>query len=68
MYHSVDMSYVLIRTDGESEDLKPVEKALRSEEVTILSKFVFLPGSKIIGGFQWRRRLVYGFFSTSLGG
>ena len=55
MYHSVNMSYVLISTDGESEDLKPVEKALRFEEVTILSKFVFLSGSKIIGGFQWMR-------------
>ena len=36
MYHSVNMSYVLISTDGESEDLKPMEKALRSEEVTII--------------------------------
>ena len=53
---------------GESKDLKPVEKALRSEEVTILSKFVFLLGSKIIGGFQWIKQLVYGFFATSLGG
>ena len=41
MYHSVNMSYVLISIDGESEDLKPMEKALRSEEVTILSKYVF---------------------------
>ena len=64
MYHSVNMSYVLISTDGELEDLKPMEKALRSEEVTILSKFVFLSSSKIIGGFQWIRRLVYGFFAT----
>ena len=55
MYHSVNMSYVLISMSGESEDLKPVEKALRSEEVTILSKFVFLSSSKIIGGFQWIR-------------
>ena len=68
MYHSVDMSYVLISTDGESEDLKPVEKALRSEEVTILSKFVFISGYKIIGGSQWMRQLVWGFFATSLGG
>ena len=58
MHHSVNMSYVLISTDGESEDLKPVEKALRYEEVTILSKFVFLLGNKIIGGFQWIRRLI----------
>ena len=58
VYDSVNMFYVLISTDGESEDLKPVEKALRSEEVTILSKFVFLSGSKIIGGFQWMRQLV----------
>jgi len=55
MYHSVNMSYVLISIDGESEDLKPMEKALRSEEVTILSKFFFPSGSKIIGGFQWMR-------------
>ena len=41
MYHSVNMYYVLISTDGESEDLKPMEKALRSEEVTILSKYLF---------------------------
>ena len=41
MHHSVNMSYVSISTDGELEDLKPVEKALRSEEVTILSKYVF---------------------------
>ena len=57
MYHSVNMSYVLVSTSGESEDLKPVEKALRSEEVTILSKFVFLSRNKIIGGFQWIRQL-----------
>ena len=44
--------------DGESKDLKPMEKALRSEEVTVLSKFVFLSDNKIIGGFQWIRRLV----------
>ena len=55
MYYSVNMSYVLISTDSESEYLKPVEKALRSEEVTILSKFVFPSRSKIIGGFQWIR-------------
>ena len=55
MYHSVNMSYVLISIDGESEYLKPMEKALRSEEVTILSKFFFPSGSKIIGGFQWMR-------------
>ena len=48
MYHSVNMSYVLISMDGESKYLKPTEKALRSEEVTILSKFVFLSGNKII--------------------
>ena len=48
MYHSVDMSYVLISMDGELEYLNPVDKALRSEEVTILSKFVFLSGNKII--------------------
>ena len=41
MYHSVNTLYVLVSTDGESEDLKPVEKALRSEEVTILSNYVF---------------------------
>ena len=41
MYHSVDMSYVLISTDGESKYLKPVGKALRPKEVTILSKYVF---------------------------
>ena len=58
MYHSVNISYVLISMDGESEDLKPVEKALRSEEVTILSKFVFLSSNKIIRGFQWIRQLV----------
>ena len=46
MYHSVNMSYVLISTDSESEDLKPMEKALRSKEVTILSKFVFISGNK----------------------
>ena len=55
MYHSVNMSYVLISTDGESEYLNPVEKALRYEEVNILSKFVFLLDNKIIGGFQWIR-------------
>ena len=58
MYHSVDMSYVLISMDGELEYLNPVDKDLRSEEVTILSKFVSLSGSKIIAGFQWMRRLV----------
>ena len=68
MYHSVNMFYVLISMDGELEDLNPVEKALRSEEVTILSKYVFSLGNKIKGGFQWSRRLVYGFFATSLGG
>ena len=62
------MFYVLISTDGESEYLKLVEKALRLEEVTILLKFVFLSGNKIIGGSQWMRRLVWGFFATSLGG
>ena len=41
MYHSVNVFYVLVSTDGESEDLKPAEKALRSEEVTILSNYVF---------------------------
>ena len=41
MYHSVNMFCVLISMDGESEDLKPVEKALGSEEVTIRSKYVF---------------------------
>ena len=41
MYHSVNTFYVLINTDGESEYLKPMEKALRSEEVTILSNYVF---------------------------
>ena len=41
MYHSVNKFYVLISMDGDSEDLNPMEKALRSEEVTILSKFVF---------------------------
>ena len=55
MYHSVNMSYVVINTDGESKYLKPMEKALRSKEVTIISKFVFPSGSKIIGGFQWMR-------------
>ena len=58
MYHSVNTLCILISKGGESKDLKPTEKALRSEEVTILSKFVFLSGSKIIGGFQWMRRLV----------
>ena len=41
MYHSVNAFYVLVSTDGESEDLKPTEKALISEEVTILSNYVF---------------------------
>ena len=41
MYHSVNMFYVLISTDGESEYLNPAEKALRQEEVTILSNYVF---------------------------
>ena len=41
MYHSVNTFYVLISTDGELEDLKLVEKTLRSEEVTILSNYVF---------------------------
>ena len=41
VYHSVNMFYVLISIDGESGDLKPMEKALRLEEVTILSKYVF---------------------------
>ena len=41
MYHSVNTFYVLFSMDGESEDLKPVEKALRSEEVTIISNYVF---------------------------
>ena len=40
MYHSVNMFYVLASTDGESEDLKPMEKVLRLEEVTILSNYV----------------------------
>ena len=60
MYHSVNISYVLICMNGESEYFKLVEKALRSEEVTILSKFVFLSGNKTIGGFQWIRRPVQG--------
>ena len=55
MYHSVNMFHFSISTGVESEDLKPMEKALRSEEVTILSKFFFPSGSKIIGGFQWMR-------------
>ena len=38
VYHSVNMFYVLISTDGELEDLKPMEKALILEEITILSK------------------------------
>ena len=41
MYHSVNMFYVLVSIYGESKDLKPVEKALRLEEVTILSNYVF---------------------------
>ena len=41
MYHSVNTFYVLISTDVESEYLKPVEKALRLEEVTIRSNYVF---------------------------
>ena len=41
MYHTVNTFYVLTNTDGESEDLKPMEKALRLEEVTILSNYVF---------------------------
>ena len=41
VYHSVNMFYVLVSIDGESKDLKPGEKALRSEEVTILSNYVF---------------------------
>ena len=35
MYHSVNTFYVLVNTGGELEDLKPTEKALRLEEVTI---------------------------------
>ena len=58
MYHSVNMPYVLISTYGESEYLKLVEKVLRYEEETILSKFLFLSGNKIIGGFQWIRQLI----------
>ena len=42
MYHIVNTFLVLISTGGESKDLKPTEKALRSEEVTILLKFVFI--------------------------
>ena len=41
VYHSINMFYVLISTDGELEYLKPMEKALRSEEVTIISNYVF---------------------------
>ena len=62
MYHSLNMFYVLVSTDGELEYLKPTEKALRSKEVTILSR------SKLKGCCQWSRRLVYGFFATLLGG
>ena len=40
MYHSVNTFYVLVNTDGELEDLRPAEKALISEEVTILSNYV----------------------------
>ena len=45
MYHSVNTFHFSISTGGESEDLKPVEKALRSEEVTILLKFFFVSDS-----------------------
>ena len=45
MHHSVNTFYVLNSMDGESEHLKPTEKALRSEEITILLKFVFVSGS-----------------------
>ena len=45
MYHSVNTFYVLVSIDGEPEDLKPMEKALISEEVTILLKFVFVSDS-----------------------
>ena len=41
MYHSVNTFYVLVSIDGESKDLKPTEKALRSKEVAILSNYVF---------------------------
>ena len=41
MYHSVNTFYVLISMADESKYLKPAEKALRSEEVTILSNYVF---------------------------
>ena len=41
MYHSVNMFYVLVSKDGESEDLNHIQEDLISEEVTILSNYVF---------------------------
>ena len=41
MYHSVNTFYVLVSTIGELKYLKPKDKALRLEEVTILSNYVF---------------------------
>ena len=52
MYHSVNMFYVLDSTNGESEDLNPIEKALRSEEVTIFN-YVFFHKNKVRICCQW---------------
>ena len=45
LYHSVNTFHFSISTGGELEYLKPAEKALRSEEVAIVLKFVFISGS-----------------------
>ena len=42
MYHSVNTLHFSNSIGGESEYLKPTEKALISEEVTILLKVCFL--------------------------
>ena len=48
MYRSVNTFHFSICIGGESEDLKTVEKALRSKEVTILLKFVFISDSEVM--------------------
>ena len=47
MYYSVNISLLSISTDDELEDLKPVEKALRSEGISIFSFYIFFQKDKI---------------------
>ena len=47
MYYSVNICLLSISTDGELEDLKCTEKALRSEGVAVFQFLYFLQKDKI---------------------